>query len=238
MRKLYDYQVVRYFPDSLTDEFINIGIMLNSDLPIERIIEESDAKKLYCSTFLGDSKKFYAIIEHLHKLSKKNSLRSTTHYFHNFTFSNNKHLASSQNQDEILEKLFDRYIGTKLEREEKLDKRQRLLRDSYQMATKEFGKYISMRHSEHFDLEIEHKKNHKIYYSNLGSLVNKQDVSNMSMETPIKKKDNTQYHFLNISTHNTSNDFEERLLLNEIQTHSYTTDEEIFEYLNSIQKAI
>lgn len=238
MRKIHDYQVVRYFPNTLTDEFINIGIMLNGDASIERILEASEAKSLYCATLLGDSKKFYGLIEHLDNLAKKNILATTTHYFHNFTFSNTKHLASSQSKEEILEKLFKRYISSKLEKKEKEDKRQRLLIDTKKIAKNEFSKYISLHSSKQFDLELEHKKNFKKYYSNLGSLGNKQDVSTMLMETPINKVSNRMYHFLNISNHDTSNDFKERLLLNDIKTFSYHGDEEIFAYLKTIQEAI
>ena len=31
MRKLYNYQVLRYYPNISSDEFVNIGIYLTSD---------------------------------------------------------------------------------------------------------------------------------------------------------------------------------------------------------------
>jgi len=44
MRKIYEYQVVRYFPNELSEEFINVGIMLDGTEKRERIISEVEVQ--------------------------------------------------------------------------------------------------------------------------------------------------------------------------------------------------
>ncbi|MCH9741070.1 MAG: DUF3037 domain-containing protein, partial [Epsilonproteobacteria bacterium] len=58
MRKMYEYQVIRYVPNELSEEFINVGIMLNATKNRERIISETEAQHLYCSVLIGENKKF------------------------------------------------------------------------------------------------------------------------------------------------------------------------------------
>jgi len=116
MRKIYEYQVVRYFPNEISDEFINVGVMLNGDTKKERIISENEAKHLYCSVLIGESKKFYAMVEYLNKLADDKKLRDPYQYFHNFRFSEVKALASSESEEIIFNELFETYIGYKLNR--------------------------------------------------------------------------------------------------------------------------
>jgi len=234
MRKIYEYQVVRYFPNELSDEFINVGIMLNGDTPKERIISELEAKHLYCSVLIGESKKFYAIVEYLNKLVHDNKLRDPYQYFHNFNFSEVKVLASAESEDTIFNELFQTYIGYKLESEEKRNRKVQLIQDSYNIVEKEFKNYITVHKSKQFDLELESLNRREIYHSNVGSISNKQDVLNMIWNTPLSKDSNNQYHFLDISTIIKENDAKERLNRNNITIYGYRSDEEIYKYMEKI----
>lgn len=234
MRKIYEYQVVRYFPNELSDEFINVGVMLNGSVQKERIISETEAKHLYCSVLIGENKKFYAMVEYLNQLVHDNKLRDPYQYFHNFNFSEVKVLASSDSQETIFDELFETYIGYKLQSDAKLDRRIQLIQDSYKIVKNEFPKYITIHKSSKFDFEIETLKSQRIYYSNVGSIANKQDVFKMTWETPLSKSDKEQYHFLDIATIVKENDSKDRLALNQISVHNYSSDEEIHKYMKKI----
>ena len=233
MRKIYEYQVVRYFPNELSDEFINVGVMLNGEVQKERIISETEAKHLYCSVLIGENKKFYAMVEYLNKLVQDNKLRDPYQYFHNFNFSEVKVLASEDSEKAIIDELFETYIGYKLQSEEKLDRRIQLIQDSYKIA-KTFSNHLKIHQSNRFDFEIESIKKRKIYHSNIGSIANKHDIFKMTWETPLTKKENEQYHFLNIATITKENDAKERLALNKIDVYDYAREEEIHEYMKEI----
>ena len=234
MRKIYEYQVVRYFPNELSDEFINVGIMLNGSNPRERIISEMEAKHLYCSVLIGENKKFYAMVEYLNKLVQDNKLRDPYQYFHNFNFSEVKALASADSEEAIFDELFETYIGYKLHSEETLDRRVQLIQESYKIAKQEFPNRIKIHESNRFDFEIESIKKREIYHSNIGSIANKHDIFKMTWDTPLAKKSNEQYHFLNIATIIKENDAKERLALNKINVYEYTNDEEIHQYMKRI----
>ena len=52
MRQINTYQVIRYFPHILSDEFINVGVMLTSGGKGSRILTEDEAKHIYCSALI------------------------------------------------------------------------------------------------------------------------------------------------------------------------------------------
>jgi hypothetical protein len=133
-----------------------------------------------------------------------------------------------------MDELFETYIGYKLQSEEKKDRRIQLIEDSYSIVKKEFQKYITIHQSNTFDFEIEGLKKRKIYHSDVGSIANKHDVQNMAWKTPLSKDANEQYHFLDIATIIKENDAKERLALNKITVHEYSSDEEIYNYMKEI----
>ena len=234
MRKMYEYQVVRYFPNELSEEFINVGIIFNGTENRERIISEVEARHLYCSVLIGENKKFYTMVEYLNKLKEENKLRDPYQYFHNFNFSEPKHLVSAKSEELIFDELFENYIGYKFETEEKLDRRVKLIQESYTIVKKEFKNFIEIHESKSFDFEMKNIKKNTFYHSNVGSIANKHDIFKMTMETPLYKKSSDKYHFLDIAIIGKENDFKERLALHNIGVHSYASDEEIYKYMEKI----
>jgi hypothetical protein len=231
---MYEYQVIRYFENELSEEFINVGIMLNGTENRERIISEIEAQHLYCSVLIGKNKKFYAMVEYLNKLQQENKLRDPYQYFHNFRFSEPKHLASSKSEEIIFDELFESYIAYKFQTEEKMDRRIQLIQDSYKIAKNDFKNFIQIDKSKQFDFEMKNLKNSNIYHSNVGSIANKQDVFKMTMETPLHKNNVDKYHFLDMAITLKENDSKERLGLNKISVYSYASDEEIYKYMEKI----
>ncbi|MCH9739806.1 MAG: hypothetical protein K0U38_03055, partial [Epsilonproteobacteria bacterium] len=174
------------------------------------------------------------IFEYLNKLQQESKLRDPYQYFHNFNFSEPKHLASAKSEETIFDELFESYIGYKFQTEEKVDRRIQLIQESYKIVKNDFKNFIKIHQSKQFDFEIENLKNSNIYHSNIGSIANKHDVFKMTMETPLHKKSVDKYHFLDIATIIKENDSKERLALNSITVHNYASDEEIYNYMEEI----
>jgi superfamily II DNA helicase RecQ len=130
MRQIHNYQVIRYFPHILSNEFINVGVVLNSSKNLNRILTEEEAKALHCSAFIGEKKKFLGVIEYLNKLSTEKRLLESDHYFHNFRFGEKKQIASTKTESEVIDELFDDYIGFKIQNQDKLDERAIIIEQS------------------------------------------------------------------------------------------------------------
>ena len=114
MRKVINFQIIRYFPREISEEFINVGVILHGEKNTEKTISEEQAKKLYCPVFNGGNEKFSAMVKYLNKLQRENKLYDPHQYFHNFNYSEVKHMASKKSKEVILDDLFHQYIGYKL----------------------------------------------------------------------------------------------------------------------------
>lgn len=236
MRQIYSYQTIRYFPHVLSDEFINVGVILNSANRV-RILSEEEAKSIYCSAFIGEKKRFLALIEHLHKLASDNVLLEK-HYFHNFRFSEEKTVASEKREDELLEELFEDYIGFKIKREEKKDLKELILEQSIKVAeSSDFRNYIRIRRTpvSEFDFEIESIKKEILHQSAIGKTTLKHDVTRIVMATPDYKEHNKRYDFLNINGKiNPENKYVKKLIQNYIEPYPYKTKEDVANYFELI----
>ena len=116
MRKLYNYQVIRYFPNINSDEFFNVGIHLASDEKnILHFINDDHLAKTM--TFPSIEKKnittFIQMLE--------NETNTDHWYGNNLRFSERKSFRSGQIFEEVLELLYEDYIGYKFHFKEKID---------------------------------------------------------------------------------------------------------------------
>jgi len=122
LRKIYKYKTIRYFPSTLNDEFVNIGVIL-TDNNFCYLIDKKDANYLYCSKFCGKRKKFFGIIKYLNSFLIFDTILQfktlsndlvLNNYFHNFRFSEEKEIISTKNDIELIKELFNDHIGYKL----------------------------------------------------------------------------------------------------------------------------
>lgn len=234
MRQIYDYTVIRYFPTSLSEEFINIGVFLNGYSSAEKIITEENARELHCSALIGDKKKLLGLVEYLNELSVNGTLQNSDHYFNNFRFSDTRQLASDKSKEEIIEELYFDFVGYKFIYESKIPKRATIIKNSFEVA-KEFQGFIQIYYSNTFDLEIESIKKQVIHNSFIGSAGNKQDVANMIM-LPQEFALQNEYDFLDISQRVTPQKayFQEKLKKNDIKLYSFSDKDEIANYFEKI----
>lgn len=236
MRQIYTYQVIRYFPHILSDEFINVGVMLTSGKGKNRILKEDEARNMYCSALIGEKKKFLGVIEYLNELALDHRLLEGKHYFHNFRFSEERKSASEKMEDEVLEEIFDDYIGFKIQTENKKDEKAEILEQSIKLAkSQSFRNYIRLRtnQSTEFDFEVESIKKHIIHHSIVGKMTVKHDVTRMVMAT--RDNNNSRYDFLNISGKiNPENQYLKKLEHNFVDTYPYKEKEQIAHYLELI----
>jgi len=238
MRQIYTYQVIRYFPHVLSDEFINIGIMLTSEKGMNRILTEDEAKSIYCSALIGEKKKFFGVIEYINKLASDNRLLDEKHYFHNFRFGEERKSASKQTKEAVLDELFDDYIGFKIQTENKINEKALIVEQSIRLAqSKNFRKYLRIRidQTTGFDFEVESIKKQIVHHSIVGKTTLKHDVIRMVMATPDYKEDKSRYDFLNIAGEvDRENIYVKKLEHNFVDIHPFKKEEQISHYLELI----
>ena len=108
MRKLYSYQVIRYFPSISSDEFFNVGIHLANDEK-NNIHFISDEHLSKIAVFPSIDKTTITTFLQMLKLE----INTNHWYSNNLRFSEKKVLRSSQSFEEVLEGLYENYIGYK-----------------------------------------------------------------------------------------------------------------------------
>ena len=174
MRKLYNYQIIRYFPNINSDEFFNVGIHLANDKKNElHFIKDEHLTKLI--TFPSvDKNNITTFIQMLNK-----EINLSQWYGNNLKFSETKVFRSSQSFNEILEILYEDYIGYKFHFKEKKDTIEIIKENTKKIIEKEFSKYIEVNENTIFDFDIIDKNCYKHHYSNLGSISNKENIKSM-----------------------------------------------------------
>jgi hypothetical protein len=116
MRKLYNYQIIRYFPNINSDEFFNVGIHLaNDEKNILHFIDDVHLSKIMSFPSI-DKKNIISFIDLLQK-----EVNISQWYGNNLKFSEKKAFRSSQSFEEVLEVLYEDYIGYKFHIKEKID---------------------------------------------------------------------------------------------------------------------
>ena len=238
MRKIYQYQTIRYFPHVLSDEFINVGVMLTSGKGMNRILTEDEAKHMYCSALIGEKKKFLGVVEYLNELSSDKRLLESKHYFHNFRFGEERKVASEKSAVEVADELFNDYIGYKIQTEEKIDAKALILEQSIKLAQSPFfRKHVRVRTNEStpFDFEVESIEKQIIHHSVVGKTTLKHDVTRMVMATPDHRENQNRYDFLNMNGEiNPENPYVKKLEHNFVDPYPYKTEEQIAHYLEQI----
>lgn len=238
MRQVYHYQTIRYFPHVLSDEFVNVGVMLTSGKGMNRIVTEDEAKHIYCSALIGEKKKFLGVIEYLNELASDNRLLEEKHYFHNFRFGEERKVASEKSEMEVVNELFDDYIGFKIQTQEKIDAKALILEQSRKLAeSQSFRNHVRVRtdKSTPFDFEVESVKKHIIHRSMVGKTTRKDDVTRMVMAAPDHRENQNRYDFLNMKGEvNPDNPYVKKLEHNFVDPYPYRTEEQIAQYLEQI----
>ena len=174
MKNLYNYQVIRYFPNVNSDEFFNVGIHLANDIKNElHFIKDEHLTKLisFPSIEKGNITTFIKMLD--------KEINISHWYGNNLKFSNTKAFRSSQTFEEVLEILYEDYIGYKFHFKEKKDSIEIIKQNTRDIIVREFTNYVEVNENTIFDFEIIDKKHKFHHYSNLGSISNKDNVKDM-----------------------------------------------------------
>ena len=240
MRQIYTYRAIRYFPHVLSDEFINVGVVLDSEKGVHRILSEEEAKQIHCTALIGDKKKFLGFIEYLNNLASENRLLEEEHYFHNFRFAAAQKVASEKSARDVVRELFDDYVGFKIHSENKREQKEIIMDRSIRLIEKEFKNYIKYKTGDHFDLILESIQSKTVHYSDIGRISWKQDIARMILSVPqsAMTNDKNHYDFLNITGAMDAQDpYVQKLRHNFVDVYPYKTEEEIASYLETVAKA-
>lgn len=198
MRKLYNYQVVRYFPNINSDEFFNVGIHLASEEKnIMHFINDEHLSKTM--TFPSINKK--TIVKFIQMLEEENNINHW--YGNNLKFSEKKAFRSNQSFEEVLEILYEDYIGYKFHFKEKIDRIEVIKKDTKEIILKEFSNYLDINEDTVFDFNLIDKKLYKNHYSSLGSMSNKENINSMIWKVEdfvyLNGNSNSSFELLNIN---------------------------------------
>jgi len=235
MRQIHTYRVIRYFPHVLSDEFINVGVVLTSAKNKQRILTDEEAARIHCPALIGERKKFLGIIAHLGDLAAKGALLETEHYFHNFRFADERQMASSKRADEIVNDLFDDYIGFKLHTEAKKEQKTIIVETSMRLVEHSFKRYVRVRRGQQFDLEFESVKAGIVHHSNVGKSSLKHDAMQMAFSTPDVRKPDERYDFLDLTGEVDKESFYvKKMEQNFVDVYPYKEEEQIAKYLEKI----
>ena len=233
MRKLYIYEVIRYYPNINGDEFFNIGIRLSDKNKLHKtqFIEEEHLSYIY--RFPSIKKQVIdRMIEEL-----KASENSVNNWYGNYVrFSSEKLYRSKESFDHVIQKLYEDFIGYKFHRIDKEDKLQKIKRDTKKIIKKEFKHFLTIQEDKKFDFVIATTKN-KVHRVDIGSANNREHVNKMIWLREeyqlLSKAQAEKFDFLNMS--DSSSQVAETLLTkNEIDLYAYADEESRYQYLRQI----
>jgi len=232
MRRLYNYQTIRYCPNIDSDEFFNVGIHLaNDEKNVLHFINDTHLSKLMSFPSVDKN----SIVKFIDILNKEVNL---SHWYGNYLkFSEKKYFRSSQNFEEVLEILYEDYIGYKFHIKEKIDTIEIIKQDTKELVVKEFSKYLEVNENTIFDFDIVDKKTSKHHYSDVGSLSNKEHINAIIWRVEdfllSNAKTNASFELLNIT--NAHNQVANNILhKSSIIDIDYFDEDSRFRYLKSV----
>ncbi len=183
IKKIYNYHIVSYYPNILSREFINIGIICGNETELNSLFLSDEYIEMINCNYLSQKKRIIkSLIEHIKsELDDKVNIlqiKNCNLYFNNFKFLNEELLFSMDDINIVTKDLFFQYIGYKFVKEEKKDKRIIIKEKIIDEVNKNFNKSLSYsQNDEFYDLVIKNKKDSKPYKTIIGSLLNDNDVS-------------------------------------------------------------
>lgn len=198
MRKLFNYQVIRYYPNINSDEFFNVGINLaNDEKKILHFINIEHLTKIM--TFPSIEKK--NVTAFIQMLKKETNISNW--YGNNLKFSDKKTFRSDKKFEEVLDILYEDYIGYKFHFKEKIDTIELIKQKTRDIIKEEFSSYIEVKENSIFDFDIIDKKAYQHHYSNLGSIGSRDNIQSMVWDVEdfiiLNGSINSNFELLNIN---------------------------------------
>lgn len=240
MRKMYKYNVIRYYPYIRSDEFFNVGVFVQSEEGETETIYLDDDKYLKLLFKFPNIKmsdyKFY-----LESLKAEEKHQFKFNYGHYLKLSEVDIMVSSDNIKQVAKELFFDYIEYKFDAHEKSKK------DTKYMQMYETTKEVYSKYKEKLSLEFLTERNFniintnkdKIFYNRLGNLKNELDIKEVIYRT-FKNLNYNNYYFLeveqDVNNLKSQKDIEKIFIEREIFYEDYTSQEKAEEFFENILK--
>lgn len=233
MRKLYNYQVIRYFPNINSDEFFNVGIRLLDEKRQElHFIQDEHLAKLFI--FPSIDKKH--IVSFMEALAKEPDL---SHWYgNNLRLSELRRFRSAEKFEKVLEMLYEDFIGYKFHLKEKVDPIEIIKEKATQIVKSEFKNSLLLSSGELFDFELRSVKSDVCHYSKVGSISNQKHfldaIVNKAKLLSTRRTAGNAFDFLN--THEDQTATVGIMLLNDnnIQNTLFDTEQNQIDYFKKV----
>ena len=179
---IYNYNIVQYYPNILSGEFINIGIICGNEDTFDFLfLSEEHIEQINCNYLIQKKKVLKPLISYIKEELDNKSTINEIHenfYFNNFSFSKNELMTSYDDLNSVIKDLFFQYIGYKFVKEEKKEKRIIVKEMTIYEIEKHFSKYFSYEIKDnYYDLVLNRKDKKEQYKTIIGSLLNEHDIS-------------------------------------------------------------
>jgi hypothetical protein len=192
------FKTIRYYPSSISDEFFNIGTVLQGETggkPIIKLLSSEEMHQLPCITAENRS----VVEKMLVAFKQHNGLL----YGNHVRFSKEQLIESTDSIEQEAETLFFQYVSYKLhEAKPTIDKIAKIRQSAQLLVQQEFSKYLKLIESNTFDIVIKPIKTDTVYKSKIGSAANADHVRKAVWDTEADRMSGGafRYEFLNTST--------------------------------------
>lgn len=238
------FHIVRYYPKIQTYEFINVGIILYEQNEVfYRLLKPEEIAKLHCPSlieskvlknslnslheYMQDQKQLNSVLEDVSK-RYKNILDTSFQLRYN----------GDESSIELVNKLFNDYIGYKFESQDKETKLEKLIQKTEIIVKSEFEKFLKVEKSKihGYNLDFFNEKTKTIHHSLLGSIENSENVARAFLNAPLSKGPNSRYDFLNTKVQISNTGVENKLKLSKLQLdiYNYSSEDDIAHYCENI----
>lgn len=236
------YNIIRYYPKIETYEFLNVGIVVYEDNEVfYRLLSENEISKLHCPILMESKILKNSLLDLDDFFQNKYSqseiiLKINSRYKNVLDTSFQLPYVGNENNVELLDKLFYKYIGYKLEHEKVETISEKFSRKTSTIIDKDFKKHLQVKKSKisGFSLDFYNLKSSKVLHSLIGSINNSQDLFKAFNGVPLNIDQNEKYNFLHAVNNNANIDNIEKLKRNNINFHMYSNDDEVYNYCKNL----
>lgn len=204
MRDIKKLQVIQFYPNRSTMEFINIGVIVNSEDALSfKMMDDSHIAMMNCSTFI-DKKVLVGLLGYLntimHDVDSIEKLISKTRslYFDNFSFSNPSDFASEHSCEIEAHIMFSHYIESKFKHSAMVTKKEKMKESAKIIIERDFrSSFMFDDGDEYYDLIIKSKHASHSYPTIVGSLANDADIMHAVRAQLHRPVNNSYYGYIN-----------------------------------------
>lgn len=235
MSKIYTYRVIKYFPFPRSDEFFNVGIIVQD--------EKGESKSLYIDEYEQHIKNLCqfpsidkrALPAFLKNIRKEQSPQSW--YDNYLRFSEVDVIICKQGIDEVANMLYEDYIGYKFHIKDLKDRYQAARENTKTIFEKKFQNKLIIDWEEQ-SFYVTNKRTNKRHFAQFGSINDKQAIQKLmffSFESKRYKEININFLGINKADDERIKSCKEDFFeLSHIKYYSYCNEEESEKYLEEV----